>query len=189
MVLKYTLFAHQMNTGQVNCQGCYSIIVKWHPTHVCVYRRNIVKGIYCHIVEEIRCLPFGTTEILLLYSLPDKVINKACDFTVAARNPSDLLLPRCLVIAGRWKNVQAAVKMSLCRETPGCGPGHVFAVCCSLHSEHFHTFYVIFSLSEKVMAGSGCVGYPNAHSACKSGTHRQKSYLLPLGLRGGNQGK
>lgn len=60
---------------------------------------------------------------------------------------------------------------------------------CSLHSEHLHTFYVILSLPEKIMAGCCRIRYPGTHSACRSGTHRQKSRPFPLRLRGGNQGK
>lgn len=60
--------------------------------------------------------------------------------------------------------------------------------CCSLHREHLHTSYVIL-LFEKIMAGSGHIHYPNTYSASRSGTHRQKSYLLPWRRRGGNQGK
>lgn len=42
-----------------------------------------------------------------LYSPTDKVVNKASDFTIAVRNPIDLLWPWCLVIAVWWKNVKA----------------------------------------------------------------------------------
>lgn len=119
-----------------------------------------------------------------IYSLTDKVINKICDFAVAAKNPVDLLQPWWLVFVRWWRNTQAAVKMSLGRGTPGCGLGHAAAY---KENTYVHPSYVIFSLSEKIMAGH--IHYPNTYSAIRSGTHRQKSFLLSQRRRGGNQGK
>lgn len=121
-------------------------------------------------------------------SLINKVINKACDSTVGIPltcSYHDVKPNDCRMMEERAdysENVTVG-------GTPGCSPGHVSAACRSLRSEHLHTSYVIISLSEKIMAGSAHIYYPSTHSACKSSMHKQKSYLLPLRLRGGNLGK
>ena len=92
-------------------------------------------------------------------------------------------------IAGWWKNVQAAVKTSVCRETPGCSPGHAFAECWAYRASTCTLYMLSFHYLSRLVAGSGCIHYPHTHSACKSSTHRQKFYPLPLSLRGSNQGK